>query len=356
MKTHLIVSRSGQAGRALGAVLILTLFFAATRPAEGDAFGGNSAGAGLNYSSWFGYYTTGSYPLVYEYYLGYEYAFPSGNGVYLYDYASGHFWYTQASYFPFVYDFTLNAFLYYYNANTPNRHFYNFGTGQVVSNLNPSSSGGTQLSIVAADLQLASGTIYHTDGNGHTISPVYAVNPETLLAQGGSPLSGYTWSLANLSSFPPGTTVDALTGVFHGNGSPLVTGNYTFTMTVSDGSTTASGTFSFSVTDDYNDPAASSPCEQLYLSTYALANAKVGAGYGASLYADGGTPPYKSWSLVAGPTSMLPPGLVIDAARGVVRGTPSSAGSYSFQITLTDNTGTAALNYDSLYYTITVNP
>lgn len=133
--------------------------------------------------------------------------------------------------------------------------------------------------------ELQDGTIYHTDGNGHPLI-TYAVNPLTLLAWGGSPISGYTWTPANGSTFPPGTTVDALTGIFHGNGS-LVSGNYSFTMTVSDGSTTASATFPFTVTDDYVNPPASTPFEQLNVSTLALPDAKAGAGYGASLYADG---------------------------------------------------------------------
>jgi len=103
-------------------------------PAAVDPIIGTTTGtANLLYSSWFGYYLYGSYPLVYEYNLGYEYLFPSGAGVYLYDYSSGHFWYTQSSYFPIVYDFTLNAYLYYYQAYTPHRHFYNFATGKVIT-------------------------------------------------------------------------------------------------------------------------------------------------------------------------------------------------------------------------------
>jgi len=99
-----------------------------------DAFGGTVVNGGaLKYSSWFGYYTYSSYPLVYQYYLGYEYVFPTNGGVYLYDYTSGHFWYTQSSYFPYLYDFSLNSFLYYYEANTPHRHFYDSNTNQVIT-------------------------------------------------------------------------------------------------------------------------------------------------------------------------------------------------------------------------------
>jgi hypothetical protein len=181
-----------------------------------------------------------------------------------------------------------------------------------------------QLGILPQDLTLQGGIIYTTDGNGHTLNtPVYWVNPQTLMAQGGSPLSGYTWTLTTGSAFPPGTTVSPLTGIFQSNGSRLIDGSYSFSMTVSDGSTTAHATFSFSVTTNSSDPPAVVPFEQLNLSNFALASAQAGFGYGASLYADGGTPPYKNWSLVAGSGS-LPPGLVIDSARGIVRGTPQS--------------------------------
>jgi len=102
--------------------------------APADLFGGVVTGPDLKRSAWFGHYTYDAYPLVYEYFLGYEYAYDAGGGgVYLYDYNSGHFWYTQASYFPFVYDFSLNTFLYYYQANTPHRHFYDYANNQVIT-------------------------------------------------------------------------------------------------------------------------------------------------------------------------------------------------------------------------------
>jgi len=117
------------ASNALGPGLAtLTLNVAAT-----DLFGGTSAGANLNLSPWFGYYTTSTYPLVYQYNLGYEYVFAGGAGVYLYDYTTGHFWYTQSNYFPFVYDFTLQAYLYYYSGNGNPRYFLNTATNQVIS-------------------------------------------------------------------------------------------------------------------------------------------------------------------------------------------------------------------------------
>ncbi|HZV34430.1 MAG TPA: hypothetical protein VFB72_07610 [Verrucomicrobiae bacterium] len=91
----------------------------------------------------FGYYNLGDFdfPWFYHYDMGYEYFFDDGNGgAYLYDAASGDFWYTSPQVFPFLYDFTLNAWLYYFPDNqnpghyTSNpRTFYDFGTSQIIT-------------------------------------------------------------------------------------------------------------------------------------------------------------------------------------------------------------------------------
>ncbi len=75
----------------------------------------------------FGYYAFLSDPhFIYHFDLGYEYvvnAEDDQSGVYLYDFASGDFFYTSPSYpFPYLYDFALNAVLYYYpDPNDPTR-------------------------------------------------------------------------------------------------------------------------------------------------------------------------------------------------------------------------------------------
>lgn len=85
----------------------------------------------------FGYYSPVGFPWIYHNDLGYEYLFDAADGaggVYFYDYASGDFWYTGSTLFPYVYDFTLNAWLYYYHSSVPDhytsnpRSFYNFST------------------------------------------------------------------------------------------------------------------------------------------------------------------------------------------------------------------------------------
>ncbi len=94
---------------------------------------------------YFGYYSYLSNPrYIYHFDLGYEYWFNANDGkdgVYLYDFASGTFFYTSPTFpFPYLYDFSLNAVLYYYpNTNstghytTNPRYFYNFGTGAIIT-------------------------------------------------------------------------------------------------------------------------------------------------------------------------------------------------------------------------------
>ena len=94
----------------------------------------------------FGYYGFLTDPhYVYHFDLGYEYVFDAADGnagVYLYDFASSHFFYTSPTFpFPYLYDFSLNSVLYYYpDPNNPGRYntngaryFYDFATGQIIT-------------------------------------------------------------------------------------------------------------------------------------------------------------------------------------------------------------------------------
>jgi hypothetical protein len=197
--------------------------------------------------------------------------------------------------------------------------------------------------------QTVTGMIVHAT-NGSTL---YYVNNETLLARGGSPLSGYTWSVDNLSSMPAGTIVNPLTGIFQSNGGSLVVGTHKFTMKVSDGSKTATGTFTF-IVNEYEGFGPLAVFQQpMGVFNINLPDANSGSGYGASLWALGdGEIPW-SWYLGSGE---LPPGLTIDQANGVVRGTPNSSAagnSYTFTVTVKDKNGETAIN-DGLSYHIDV--
>jgi large repetitive protein len=65
----------------------------------------------------------------------------------------------------------------------------------------------------------------------------------------------------------------------------------------------------------------------------ALPAGVAGASYTTTLQATGGVPPY-TWTVNSGST--LPAGLTLTSA-GVLSGTPTSGGSYSFGITVTDS-------------------
>jgi hypothetical protein len=63
----------------------------------------------------FGYYGYLSSSILYHQDMGYEAFIPStGGSIYFYDFAAGHWWYTSASLFPNLYDFTLGAWIYYF--------------------------------------------------------------------------------------------------------------------------------------------------------------------------------------------------------------------------------------------------
>lgn len=73
---------------------------------------------------------------------------------------------------------------------------------------------------------------------------------------------------------------------------------------------------------------------------------EVGDYFVSRIYMAGGTPPY-TFAVSAG---SLPPGLAMNAATGVISGTPMASGAFSFAITSADATGTA----DARPYRMTV--
>ena len=69
-----------------------------------------------------------------------------------------------------------------------------------------------------------------------------------------------------------------------------------------------------------------------------LRDGQVGVSYEASLFPGGGVPPY-SWSFVSG---TLPPGLSVQASPGRVLGTPTTAGTFTFTVRVSDSGGQSA--------------
>jgi hypothetical protein len=105
-----------------------------------------SLGSGVYYLQFsngnlFGYYNLANFPIFYHYDMGFEAFIDGGSGAaYMYDFTSGHWWYTSSALFPYLYDFTLNNWLYYFPAtNNPGhyssnpRSFSDLTTGKIIT-------------------------------------------------------------------------------------------------------------------------------------------------------------------------------------------------------------------------------
>lgn len=88
------------------------------------------------------------------------------------------------------------------------------------------------------------------------------------------------------------------------------------------------------------------------LSGGALASGVVGRPYTATLLSDGGGAPY-NWSIT--PDTVMVPGLSVNQATGVISGTPTAAGSFSFTVNLTARTEDGDTT-TSKRTSITINP
>ena len=145
----------------------------------------------------------------------------------------------------------------------------------------------------------------------------------------------YTWSLVpGQGQLPDGLTLDPNSGAIAGN--PTTPGTAGFTVELTDSTTPKqSATQHLSI-------AVAAP---LSISTPA-AVAQEGvenAPYSLALNASGGTLPY-NWSVVPGtlPTgapvnSALPAGLTLNSATGVISGTPTESGTFTFSAKLLDS-------------------
>jgi len=98
-------------------------------------------------------------------------------------------------------------------------------------------------------------------------------------------------------------------------------------------------------------PPASTIQAPLVVSTSSVPDGTVGTAYSQSLAASGGTAPY-TWAVASG---TLPAGLNLSAA-GVISGTPTTAGSASFSVSVTDAASPAATKTQALTLNVVSTP
>ncbi|MBL7497382.1 DUF11 domain-containing protein [Frankia sp. CNm7] len=157
---------------------------------------------------------------------------------------------------------------------------------------------------------------------------VGAAYSDQLTVTGGT--APFTWSVSS-GSLPAGLTLNPSTGLI--SGTPTSAGAFTFTVRVVDASGQAAAQ-SRTVT------IAAAPV----LTFPAPPAGEVGVAYSNQLTLSGGTAPY-TWSVSAG---SLPAGLSLDAATGLISGTPTAAGTASFVVRVVDAFGQSAQKSTSI--------
>jgi hypothetical protein len=136
----------------------------------------------------------------------------------------------------------------------------------------------------------------------------------------------YTYTLAS-GALPPGFGLSPLYGFL--SGSSTATGPYSFAIRVTDNEgRTATRSFTMNVVST------------VAVSTGSLANGTVGESYSQEIVAQG-APTTFVWSVSTG---TLPPGLALGTTTGVLSGTPTTAGTYTFSIRIARADGEGPAN------------
>ena len=128
-------------------------------------------------------------------------------------------------------------------------------------------------------------------------------------------------------SLPAGLSLDSVTGVI--SGTPTTAGAYSFEITATNSAGSAAATFTGTV--------AGPVPESLSLT---LGTLTTGTAVSATVTATGYPAP--TFTVTAG---ALPAGLSLDLVTGVVSGTPTTPGSYSFEVTASNSAGSASATF-----------
>jgi hypothetical protein len=185
------------------------------------------------------------------------------------------------------------------------------------------------LSIASSSAPVALG---HASPPGGTQGDTYAYQlPST---GGTAPLA---WSVTS-GALPGGLSLDPATGVI--SGIATAAGTFPFTVSVTDAAS-HSATESLSITVT----AGTAPS----ITTTALAGVTAGTPYSQPLAGTSGVAPY-TWSVTSG---ALPDGLSLDPDSGTISGTATTAGTYTFGVSLTDSAAPSAQTATASY-TVTV--
>ena len=132
-----------------------------------------------------------------------------------------------------------------------------------------------------------------------------------------------TWSLES-GALPARVTLST-SGVL--SGTPTSEGSFQFVVRAVHGSPSDTETYALTVRQPLSVKSPFGPARP--------PSSEVGIRLAKTFTATGGSGTY-TWALVSG---ALPPGVVLDATRGTIAGTPQKAGTFAFGITATDSEG-----------------
>ncbi|MBI2674210.1 MAG: putative Ig domain-containing protein [Candidatus Yanofskybacteria bacterium] len=154
---------------------------------------------------------------------------------------------------------------------------------------------------------------------------------QTIRVSGGTQFPGQTpYAWTRLGSLPAGLSFNTAAGVI--SGTPTAAGTSTFTVRVTDNSTPPQ-----SAEKQFSIVVGGTGASTLSITTASLPGGTVGQNYDQRITATGGTPSGTgtySWSISSG---TLPAGLNINFANGRISGTPTTAGTSTFTVRVTDN-------------------
>lgn len=180
-------------------------------------------------------------------------------------------------------------------------------TVRVTDSLGQSASKSTSLTISAG-----------VTASTPTVPPAAVNSPFSLQLTATGGTTPYTWSL-NAGTLPAGITLSPA-GLL--SGTPTTASSLTFTVNVIDAN---NGVSTISITITVNSA--------LTITFTTPSAGTVSVPYSFTLTGGGGTAPY-TWSVTSGG---LPPGLSLVASTGVISGTPTTSGTFSFIVKLADS-------------------
>lgn len=207
-------------------------------------------------------------------------------------------------------------------------------TVTATDSLGCTGSVAVTLTVVCPTIAISPGTL----GNG--IAGV--AYPSVTLTQTGG-VGAVTWAVTT-GALPAGMALAPGTGVL--SGTPTVTGTFNFTVTATDANA-CSGTRAYTLTID---------CPSITVNPAAVPNGTAGAGYSGATFTQAGGVGTITWTVSAG---SLPTGMQLDAATGLLSGTPLVTGAFPITVRATDANlcfGERALTLTVDCPTIAVNP